>query len=291
MAKESGIHDKSPPRHWQCGDYRLPIGERTLIMGVVNVTPDSFSDGGLFIEADRAIAHGHNLIEAGADILDIGGESSRPGSEPVPETIEKERILPVIEGLRDCGIPLSVDTWKAGVAEAACKTGASIINDIKALQSDPQMAHVAAKLRTGVVLMHMRGTPATMQSLTDYQDPIGEIHDFLRDVANGAIQAGVSPDAIAIDPGIGFGKTVEQNIAIIRHLRDFRNLNYPLLIGTSRKSFLGHLTGQSVENRIPATVSSVVCAIAHGVDIVRVHDIAFIRDAVKVADAIERGIE
>ncbi len=273
---------------WRCGKYCLALGTRTLIMGVINVTPDSFSDGGRFFDLQKAIAQGQKLIEEGADLLDIGGESSRPGSQPVSEETEKQRVLPVIEALVDCGVPLSVDTWKSGVADAACAMGASIINDITAFRGDPDMPKIAARHGCGVVLMHLRGTPATMQSLTDYADVIGEIHDFLQASVEIAKQAGVRADGIAVDPGIGFGKTPDQNILILRELQQFRDLGCPLLVGTSRKSFLGHYTGQPVDERLPATAGSVACVIARGADIVRVHDVAAMRDVARIADLIVR---
>ncbi|HPA45822.1 MAG TPA: dihydropteroate synthase [bacterium] len=279
---------ESGQRVWQCGKHTLILEARTLIMGVINVTPDSFSDGGRFLSAQEAIAHGRKLVEEGADLLDIGGESSRPGSEPVSEEVEKQRVLPVIESLLDRGVPLSVDTWKSGVADAACAAGASIINDIKALRGDPDMPRIAAKHGSGVVLMHIRGTPATMQSLTDYTDVIGEILDFLRASVEIAKQAGIREDAIAVDPGIGFGKTPDQNVLLLRELQQFRDLGCPLLVGTSRKSFLGHYTGRPVEERLFATAGSVACAIANGADIVRVHDVAAMRDVARIADLIVR---
>jgi dihydropteroate synthase len=239
---------------------------------------------------DAAISHGHRLREEGADVLDVGGESSRPGAEPVPEDIERQRVLPVIEGLRDCGVPISIDTWKAGVADAACRVGASIINDIKALRGDRDMARVAARHGVGLVLMHMRGTPATMQSMTEYTNLIGEIYAFLEESVARAVEAGIDRAAIAVDPGIGFGKTPEQNVEILRHLSRFRDLGCPVLVGTSRKWFLGHFTGQPVDQRVFATAGSVACSIAHGADCVRVHDVGAMRDVVRIADAIERGL-
>ena len=247
-------------RVWQCGSYRLPIGQRTLVMGIINVTPDSFSDGGMFLDTEAAVLHGRSLVDEGADLLDIGGESSRPGSQPVQETTERDRTLPVIEGLKDCGVPISIDTWKAGVADAACRAGASIINDITALHGDPDMARIAAKHGAGLVLMHMRGTPATMQSVTDYSDLIGEVCAFLEEAVAAAIQAGVHRETIAVDPGIGFGKTPEQNVGLLRHLHRFNTLGCPVLVGTSRKSFLGHFTSRPVDERVSATAGNVASA-------------------------------
>ena len=278
------------PPFWHCGRYRLPLGTWTLIVGVINVTPDSFSDGGILMTPDAAISHGLRLREEGADVLDVGGESSRPGAQPVPEDIERQRVLPVIEGLRDCAVPISIDTWKAGVADMACRVGASIINDIRALRGDPDMVRVAARHGVGLVLMHMRGTPATMQSMTEYTDLIGEIYAFLEESVARAVEAGIDRAAIAVDPGIGFGKTPEQNVEILRHLRRFRGLGCPVLVGTSRKWFLGHFTGRPVDQRVFATAGSVACAIAHGADCVRVHDVGAMRDVVRIADAIERGL-
>ena len=277
-------------RLWCCSRHRLPIGTRTIVIGVINVTPDSFSDGGIFLNPEAAISHGHRLGKEGADVLDVGGESSRPGTEPVAETTECQRVLPVIQGLRDCGVPLSIDTWKAAVADTACREGASIINDITALHGDPDMARIAARHGVGLVLMHMRGTPATMQSLTQYTDLIEEIYVFLEESVARAVEAGIDRRAIAIDPGIGFAKTPDQNVELLRNLRRFRDLGCPVLVGTSRKSFLGHFTGQPVDRRVFATAGSIACAIGRGADIVRVHDVGAMRDVVRMADVIERGL-
>ncbi len=273
---------------WRCGSRELQIGSRTLLMGVINVTPDSFSDGGLNFNRDKAIAHARRLRDEGADILDIGGESSRPGAEPVPESEELGRVLPVIEALQDLDIPISIDTYKAGVADAACRAGASIVNDITALAGDPDMARITAQHGAGLVLMHMRGTPASMQSMTQYQNLIEEIKAFLAEAVERAVRAGVRRESIAIDPGIGFGKTGEQNIEILSRIGCFRELGCPVLVGTSRKSFLGHITGQPVDRRIFATAASVACAVSRGADIVRIHDVSAMRDVVRVADAIGR---
>jgi dihydropteroate synthase len=257
-------------------------------MGVINVTPDSFSDGGMFMTPEAAISHGCRLKEEGADVLDVGGESTRPGAEPLAESVELQRVLPVIRSLRDCGVPVSIDTRKASVADAACREGASIVNDITALRGDPEMARVVARRAVGLVLMHMRGTPATMQSLTQYADLIEEIYTFLEESVARAVEAGINRAAIAVDPGIGFAKTPDQNVAILRNLRRFRDLGCPVLVGTSRKSFLGHFTGQPVDRRAFGTAGSIACAIAHGADIVRVHEVAAMRDAARIADVIER---
>ncbi len=257
-------------------------------MGVINVTPDSFSDGGLNLDPKVAIQNARRLRDEGADILDIGGESSRPGAEPVSEDEECRRVLPVIEGLHDIDIPISIDTYKADVADAACRAGACIVNDITALGGDPNMAEVAARHKAGLVLMHIRGTPATMQSLTHYEDLIGEIRAFLAEAIRRAVEAGVDRESIVVDPGIGFGKEAEQNIEILRRLRSFRELGCPVLVSTSRKSFLGWITGRSVKSRAFATAASVACAVARGADIVRVHDVLAMRDVIRVADAIER---
>jgi dihydropteroate synthase len=255
-------------------------------MGIVNATPDSFSDGGLASSAEAAIARARQLVEAGAHILDIGGESSRPGAEPVPVEEELRRVLPLIEALaptRD--VPLSIDTTKAHVARAAIDAGATIINDITALGGDPDMARLVADRGAGVVLMHMQGTPRTMQLDPCYEDVVREVHDFLARRVEWAESRGIARGQIAIDPGIGFGKTFEHNLLLLRNLRRFASLGCTLLVGTSRKGFLGTITGRPVGERAVASVASALAALAHGADIVRVHDVAATVDAIKVWEA------
>ncbi|MBU1275095.1 MAG: dihydropteroate synthase [Proteobacteria bacterium] len=266
----------------------LELGPRTLIMGVVNVTPDSFSDGGLFYEEAQAVEQGLALAEAGADILDVGGESTRPGSEPTPANEEMDRVLPVIEALaRHCSAVISVDTYKAQVARAAVEAGAQIINDITSLGGDPDMARTAAQTKAGLVLMHMKGEPRTMQADPTYGDVVAEVRDFLAQRAGKALEAGVAPEAIVLDPGIGFGKTLEHNLALIRNLGYLARLGHPVLLGASRKSFIGALTGRPTPGeRLWGSVGVHVLGAALGADIVRVHDVAHLKEALAVCDAV-----
>jgi len=268
------------------------LGQRTLVMGIVNVTPDSFSDGGLYLQRERAIAHALELVEQGADIIDVGGESTRPGAEPVPLEEELRRVIPVVEGIRkESDVCISVDTYKAEVAEAALAAGADMVNDVSALRFDGRMAEVIARWQAPVVLMHMRGEPRTMQQNPHYEDVISEIAEFLRERIAAAVAAGIPRERIIIDPGIGFGKRLEHNLEIFRRLGELKAKvqGQPLLIGPSRKSFIGELTGLPVEERLEGTIASVVAAILGGADIVRVHDVGQVKRAVLVADAILRG--
>jgi dihydropteroate synthase len=268
----------------------LGLGERTLIMGVVNVTPDSFSDGGLYADPERAIAHALALAEEGADIIDIGGESTRPGAVPVPVEVELERVIPVIKGLsKEVKVPISIDTYKAAVAEAALEAGAAMVNDISALRFDPRMSEVLRGCEAPVVLMHMQGEPRTMQENPRYDDVVGEIGAFLRERVAAAVEAGIAPERLILDPGIGFGKTVAHNLEILRRLDELKALGRPILIGPSRKSFIGQLSGAPVGERLPGTIAAVVLGIARGADIVRVHDVRAVKQAVILADAIIRG--
>jgi dihydropteroate synthase len=261
----------------------------TVVMGVVNVTPDSFSDGGLFSTAEAAIAHGRRLVDEGADIVDVGGESTRPGAADVSAAEEAARVVPVIEALSMDGVLVSVDTSKPAVAEAALAAGASIVNDVTGLRDDA-MLHVVAASGCGVVIMHMQGTPRTMQLEPSYSDVVTEVHDYLRAQARRAVDAGVDPRAIAIDPGIGFGKTIEHNLALLSNLDVLTDSGFPVVLGTSRKSFLGTLTGRSVEDRDVATAATIALGVAAGVFCVRVHNVAAARDAVRVAEAIVRPV-
>ena len=268
------------------------LSERTLIMGVLNVTPDSFSDGGRFFEWTRAVEQGRRLAEEGADILDVGGESTRPGSGPVPEEEELRRVIPVIEALRPkISIPISIDTRKAAVAERALQSGAEMVNDISALRFDERMAEVVSRWKVPVVLMHMRGTPETMQADPHYDDLIGEIREFFRERTDSAVSRGISRDRIILDPGIGFGKSVEEkhNLILLKELRSFRVLNQPLMIGTSRKAFLGRILNLPPEEREEGTLASIAVAVQNGANIVRVHEVRRARRAVQVADAILRS--
>ncbi len=254
------------------------------LMGVVNVTPDSFSDGGLYLDPAAAIAHGQELLAAGADILDVGGESTRPGAEPVAETEELRRVVPVVEGL--AGATISVDTSKVAVAAAAIDAGASVVNDVTALRGDPEMAALCAERGVSVILMHMRGEPRTMQQNPVYDDVVDEVRAFLVERIESALAAGVAEDRIWVDPGIGFGKTAEHNLELLRRLGELAELGRPLVIGTSRKSFIGQLDGSAARERLGGTIASTVFAAAAGADVLRVHDVAEVRQALTLADAV-----
>jgi dihydropteroate synthase len=280
------------------GKHCLEFGKRTCIMGVLNVTPDSFSDGGKFFSLDDAVAQGYKLIEEGADILDIGGESTRPFSNPVSEEEEILRVVPVIERLsRRTPIPISIDTTKAGVAEQAIKAGASMINDVSSLSFDPKMASIAADYAVPVILMHMLGNPKTMQIEPTYDDLIGEIKTFFENAIDQAENKGISRSKIIIDPGIGFGKTVGHNLLLIQRLYEFKTLKVPIMIGTSRKAFIRNLLKDNTAEEINAdsamvesgTQASVAAAILNGAHIVRVHNVANTRVTVKITDAIKNA--
>ncbi|GHG84038.1 dihydropteroate synthase [Comamonas sp. JC664] len=274
------------------GDRRFDWGARTYVMGVVNVTPDSFSDGGRFASTEAAIAHGLALAEAGADLLDVGGESTRPGSLPVSVEQELARVVPVIEGLRArTSVPLSVDTTKAAVAREALRAGAHLINDVTGFSADAELARVVAEAGATCCLMHIQGTPATMQQAPRYDDLVEDVLAFLEAAVARAESAGVPRGRILLDPGIGFGKTFEHNLFLLRRLEELRVLGLPLLVGTSRKGFLGRLVGgKPASERLAATLGSVAAMAAMGgADVVRVHDVSEARDALAVADAIRRG--
>jgi dihydropteroate synthase len=256
------------------------------LMGIVNVTPDSFSDGGLFLDADAAISHGRELAAEGADILDVGGESTRPGAEAVSAEDELARVEPVVAGLASDGAQVSIDTSKAAVAAAALDAGAEIVNDVTALRADPELAALCADRGCEVVLMHMLGDPRTMQDDPRYEDVVDDIKAFLAERIEFAASEGVKEERIWVDPGIGFGKTVEHNLELIRRLGEFRDLGRPIVIGTSRKSFIGKLTGAEVEGRLGGTVATNVLAYANGADVLRVHDVAPVREAMTTVDAI-----
>ena len=281
-----------PIRQWKLARRSLPYGERTLVMGVLNVTPDSFSDGGQFLSLDQAVAHAEQMIAEGADIIDIGGESTRPGSAFVSETEELQRVIPVIKKLTtETSVPISVDTTKSAVARAALDAGAEIVNDISALRFDPAIADVAAKARAGLVLMHSRGTPKTMQQLPPVEDIMGEVIDGLRESIAIAKQRGVAPESVAIDPGIGFGKTAEQNVELIAKLDQLAAefAEFPILIGTSRKAFLGKLLDNApADQRLHGTIASIAVSVLKGAHIVRVHDVKAAVAAVRVAEAIRQ---
>lgn len=275
----------------------LPWGHKTYLMGVLNVTPDSFSDGGQFTTLERAIAQAHHMAATGADVLDIGGQSTRPNAEDVSLEEELGRVVPVIQALRTgtnhhppLDTLISVDTTKAEVARRAIAVGANWINDISGATYDAAMLPTVAELGVPIVLMHLRGTPKTMQTLTDYEDVVGEIVEVLAGRVAAAIAAGIAPHNIILDPGIGFAKTFEQNLAILREIPRLKALGYPLLVGPSRKSFIGHILNQpDPQRRVWGTAAACCAAIAHQADILRVHDVAEMADVCRVADAIWRS--
>jgi dihydropteroate synthase len=266
---------------------RFSLGPRAWLMGVLNVTPDSFSDGGAYLEPRRAVERGLALEAEGADIIDVGGESSRPGARPVAEAEEIARVVPVIEGLRPkVRALLSVDTTKAAVARAALEAGADIVNDTSALRSDPAMAGVVARAGAGLVLMHMQGSPLTMQDSPHYDDLMGEITAFLDERVRAAAAAGIPAERVIVDPGVGFGKTVGHNLEILRGQEAFRRLGRPLLVGFSRKAFLGKILGLPPSERLEATIAAAVLSVERGADILRVHDVGPVARAVRTAEAI-----
>jgi dihydropteroate synthase len=255
------------------------------LMGVVNVTPDSFSDGGLFLDPEAAVAHGHELVAQGAEILDIGGESTRPGAAEVSEKEELRRVLPVVEGLAEAAT-VSIDTSKLAVAEAAFARGASIVNDVTAMRHDPEIGALCAERGAGLVLMHMLGDPRTMQENPAYENVVDDVKAFLAERVEAAVGAGLEEEKIWVDPGIGFGKTLEHNLELLRRLDELRDLGRPIVIGTSRKSFIGKIDGSAAGDRIGGTIASSVLAAAEGADVLRVHDVAEVGQAMAVADAI-----
>jgi dihydropteroate synthase len=274
---------------WHLPDRVLRLDGRALVMGIVNVTPDSFSDGGRLASADAAVSHALELVRQGADILDIGGESSRPGAEPVPADEELRRVLPVVRELAArTAVPLSVDTTKAAVADACLAAGAHIINDITALRGDPDLAGVVAARKAGVVLMHMQGTPATMQAEPRYDDVAADVKRFLEERLHAAAAKGIGAERAVIDPGIGFGKTVGHNLALLARLGELRALGRPVCLGVSRKGFLGKVLGRPVGERLAGSLAAACHAVARGAaHIVRAHDVRETRDAVTVLAAIE----
>lgn len=280
-------------REWKIARRSLTLGPRTLIMGVLNVTPDSFSDGGQFYTPEHALARAEELIEEGADIIDVGGESTRPGAEPVTSEEELRRIVPIVESLaKNTEISISVDTTKREVARAALQSGAQIINDISGLRFDYYIADEVMRAGAGLVLMHSRGTPATMHRLPPVPDILEEVSRSLRSSIAMAARRGVPAGQIVLDPGIGFGKSPAQNVELIAGLREFarRFHEFPILVGTSRKSFIGRLLdGVPVEDRIHGTMATVTAAVLNGADIVRVHDVRAARETLRVADAIKHA--
>lgn len=255
------------------------------LMGVVNVTPDSFSDGGLFLDADAAVAHGRELAEQGAEILDVGGESTRPGAQMVSAEEERSRVEPVIAELVETAT-VSIDTSKAAVAEVALNAGATIVNDVTALRQDPEIGALCGERGAGLVLMHMQGDPRTMQENPVYDDVVDDVKAFLAERLAVAVAAGVAEERVWLDPGIGFGKTLDHNLELLRRLGELRELGRPLVVGTSRKSFIGKVDGSEVDDRLGGTIASSVLAAAEGADVIRVHDVAEVVQAMTVASAV-----
>lgn len=264
----------------------LKIGPSTLIMGILNVTPDSFSDGGLFLDRERAVERAFEMCEEGADWIDVGGESTRPGAAPVTLKEELQRVIPVVEALSARGFTVSIDTTKAGVAREALRAGAGIVNDVSALSADPSMAGVCAEYGAPVVLMHMRGTPQTMQTDTAYSDLVSEVYGYLWSRVEYAEENGIGRNKIILDPGLGFGKSVDGNLRLVKDLKEFKSMGLPLLVGPSRKSFIGKTLGAETGGRLSGTLAVSVISIMNGAGILRVHDVKEAKEAALLADAV-----
>lgn len=271
-------------------DYTLNLDQRTHIMGILNVTPDSFSDGGQYLELNKAIEHGLKMANDGADIIDVGGESTRPYSKKTSTNEEIDRVIPVIEVLhKELSIPISIDTYKSEVAQESLNAGASMINDTSALRFDPHMASIASNAKVPLILMHMKGTPDNMQENPSYDDLISEIMEFLKDAIKRSVTAGIKEDLIIVDPGIGFGKTFDDNLKIIKELFRFGSLQRPVLLGTSNKSFIGHILDKEVHERDIGTMATIATGVMNGAHIVRVHNVRKAVETVKITDSIKRG--
>ncbi len=274
----------------QACHVRIPCSHQVLVMGILNITPDSFSDGGHFLDPQRALAHFERMVGEGADLIDIGAESTRPGSKAIDEREEIRRLKPVLEVIGKCAtVPLSVDTHKAGVAERAIGWGAVIINDISALEHDPPMGHVIARTRAGLVLMHKRGMPQTMEQYCQYDNVVEEVRDYLGTRMKYAEEIGIAREQILIDPGIGFAKNAQQNLSLLKGLSSFQQLGRPLLVGVSNKSFIGTVTDTPVKKRIMGTAAAVTAAVLSGVKMVRVHDVGAMREVIRMSEAIARA--
>ena len=281
------LRQQEAPADLLLGNTAVSWRQRPAVMGILNVTPDSFSDGGFYLQTDQAIKHAEEMLAQGADIIDVGGASSRPGATPVPATVERDRVIPVVhEIVKRFGARVSVDTYRADVAEAALDVGAAMINDISALRFDPAMARVVAQHEAAVVLMHMQGTPQTMQQAPWYRHVIDEVYTFLAERLDYARQHGIARQRIVCDPGFGFGKTVQHNLELLHDLQHFHSLGQPILVGISRKSFLGHLLQREIWERLEGTLAGVVYAALHGAAIVRVHDVASTMQTLRLVEAI-----
>jgi len=276
--------------HWKCSDAVLPLNPaRPMIMGILNVTPDSFSDGGSHNSPELAIEHGRRMLSEGADIIDIGGESTRPGAEPVSADEEIERTIPVIEALASDGAVVSIDTMKADVAREAMAAGAKIINDVSAGSHDKDMLATAAETGAGLVLMHMQGEPRTMQANPTYSNVVRDVAEYLDCRAKAAISAGVASESVMLDPGIGFGKTIEHNLSLLAGIGQLSSSGHPILVGMSRKSFIGKITGREVNERLAGSIAGLVWCIMKGVHVLRVHDVPESLDAVRIIEALEKA--
>ncbi len=270
--------------------YCLELDSRTLVMGVLNITPDSFYDGGRFYRFNDAVAQALMMADEGADIIDVGGESTRPFSKPLPVDEELKRVIPVIETLSaEIDLPISIDTYKSEVAIQALEAGAAMVNDISAMRFDPAIGSIVAAAGVPIVLMHMKGTPRDMQSNPTYKDLLGEIMEFLQWAADKAVSMGIQRELIIIDPGIGFGKSFDDNLVILRDLGRFSSLGYPILVGTSNKSFIGHVLGSPVESRDTGTLATIAAAVMNGAHIIRAHNVRTAKETVTIIDAIKAG--
>ena len=282
--------DEADSAYLQARHVRIPCSRRVLVMGILNVTPDSFSDGGRFLDPQRALAHFEHMVSEGADLVDIGAESTRPGSTAIDEQEEIRRLKPVLEVIgKRATVPLSVDTHKAGVAERAIDWGAVLINDISALEHDPRMGHVIAETKAGLVLMHKRGLPHNMQEYCRYDNVVEEVRDYLGRRMRHAEEIGIAREQILIDPGIGFAKNAQQNLSLLKGLGSLRQLGRPVLVGVSNKSFIGTVTGQPVDQRVMGTAAAVAAAVLGGARMVRVHDVGSVREVVRLSEAIARA--
>ena len=277
------------PTTWRCGRFLFDFNKRKrpIVMGILNATPDSFSDGGMYRTAKDALAQAERMIANGVDLIDIGGESTRPGAEPVTLQEELDRVLPVIEGLKDCGIPLSIDTYKAETMRKALVAGVDCVNDIWALRQEGALKAVLESNSCGIVLMHMQRDPLTMQFNPEYRNVIEEVKQFLKERTNLLIENGVDFDRIAVDPGFGFGKSLEHNLSMLSNFSQFSSLGFPVLAGISRKSMLGKVTGKETNDRVSASVAAAVLAADRGARIVRVHDVPETVDALKLWEAVQ----
>ncbi len=282
--------DEAHSAYLQACHVRIPCSRRVLVMGILNVTPDSFSDGGHFLDPQRALAHVEHMVSEGADLVDIGAESTRPGSMPIDEQEELRRLKPVLEVIgKRATVPLSIDTRKAGVAERAIDWGAVLINDISALEHDPGMGRVIARTKAGVVLMHMRGTPQDMQQHCQYDNVVDEVREYLASRMKQAEEIGITREQMLIDPGIGFAKNAQQNLSLLKGLGSLQELGRPVLVGVSNKSFIGTVTGQPVDQRVMGTAAAVAAAVLGGARIIRAHHVRSIREVVRMSEAIVRA--